>query len=365
MEERAPIRFCPRCQAEEPTFAFQEEEETALRCMICGFPVETSLALEGGGPVDLPSPPEVRILCVDDDPLIRQMFGDILRFRGYVVLEASDGELALKAAAQEHPDLILLDIMMPGIDGFEVCRRLKADPDLRTIPVIILTAMNDPALNTRAFQVGAELALRKPADTAVVLRTIEAALGLAGIRRLKEGGEEGAPGPAAPLSHVHEPGVEAAMDLGVPTRPAVLKLWTVDGAVFDATIFLHLNAENHEGPETVQDRLNDPNLFLTLSVSGSSPLVFLNKIQIIRVDLEDDAPAVSPFDLSEVSIEPIRVQLINGEQLAGTVRIEGPAGRRRLSDFLNTQPTFLPLTGKDRLHLLQKRFIVRIIPGSA
>jgi hypothetical protein len=74
---------------------------------------------------------------------------------------------------------------------------------------------------------------------------------------------------------------------------------------------------------------------------------------------------VSPFDLSEVSIEPIRVQLINGEQLAGTVRIEGPAGRRRLSDFLNTQPAFLPLAGTDRLHLLQKRFIVRIVPGTA
>ncbi len=366
MEERAPLRFCPRCQAEEPTFSFQEEEETALRCLICGFPVETSLALEPGGLADLPSPPEVRILCVDDDPLIRQMFGDILRFRGYVVQEAPDGDSALQVAAREHPDLILLDIMMPGIDGFEVCRRMKADPDLRTIPIIILTAMNDPTLNTRAFQVGAELALRKPADTAVVLRTIEAALGLAGIRRMKDGGEEGNRALAASISHMHEPGVEAAMDLGVPTRPAVLKMWTVDGAVFDATLYLHLNAENHEGPETVQDRLNDPNLFLTLSVSGDSPVLFLNKIQIIRVDLKDDcAPAVGPFDLSEVSIEPVRIQLINGEQLAGTVRIEGPAGRRRLSDFLNTQPAFLPLAGKDRLHLLQKRFIVRIVPGSA
>jgi hypothetical protein len=56
------------------------------------------------------------------------------------------------------------------------------------------------------------------------------------------------------------------------------------------------------------------------------------------------------------------VQLINGEQLTGTVLIEGPTGRRRLSDFLNTQPAFLPLQGPEHLHLLHKRFVSRIVP---
>jgi len=366
MEERAPIRFCPRCQADEPTFVFGEEAETTLRCLICGFPVETNLALEADGVAGLPSPPELRILCVDDDPLIRQLFGDILRFRGYGVLEAPDGESAVQLAARELPDLILLDVMMPGIDGFETCRRLKADPSLRTIPVIILTAMTDPALNARAFQVGAELALRKPAETDVVLRTIEAALGLAGMRKSQpEGASPGQP-VAAPLPRLPESVVEAALDLGIPTRPAALRIWTVDDATFDATILLHLNAETHDGPETVQDRLNDPNLFLSLSVPGESPRLFLNKIQIVRVDLVEEAAAPPALDgPAEAALEPIRVQLINGEQLAGTVRIEGPVGRRRLSDFLNTQPAFLPLTGTDRLHLLQKRFIVRIVPGIA
>jgi len=366
MEERAAVRFCPRCQADEPTFSFQEETETTLRCLICGFPVETDLALEGDAGAGHPSPPEVRILCVDDDPLIRQLFGDILRFRGYGVLEAADGDAALKMAARERPDLILLDIMMPGIDGFEVCQRLKGDAELRTIPVVILTAMNDPALNTRAFQVGAELALRKPAETAVVLRTIEAALGLADLRRAKTEGEPAAQRPEAPLSSLADPGVEAAMDLGIPTRPAALRIWTVDGASFDAQLFLHLNAETHDGPETVQDRLNDPNFFISLTVPGEGPVLFLNKIQIIRVDpIGEGLPPEPAPDLSEVSLESVRVQLINGELLAGTVRIEGPAGRRRLSDFLNTQPAFLPLAGAERLHLLQKRFIVRIIPATA
>jgi hypothetical protein len=76
----------------------------------------------------------------------------------------------------------------------------------------------------------------------------------------------------------------------------------------------------------------------------------------------EERPPHVPENLVGVSVEPIRVQLINGEQLSGTVRIEGPAGKRRLSDFLNTQPAFLPLQGPDRLHFLHKRFIARVVP---
>jgi len=122
----------------------------------------------------------IKILCVDDDPLIRQMLGDILRFHGYAVETASDGETGLEAAARERPDLILLDVMMPGIDGFEVCRLLKADAAMKAIPVIFLTAMNDPTLNAKAFEAGAVLAMQKTADTKAVTRTIEAALALRG-----------------------------------------------------------------------------------------------------------------------------------------------------------------------------------------
>jgi putative two-component system response regulator len=115
---------------------------------------------------------------VDDDPLILQMLGDILRFHGYVVVTAPDGEAGLDAALRERPDLVLLDVMMPGIDGFDVCRLLKTHATLHTIPVVILTAMNDPKLNARAFEAGAVLALQKTVETSAVLRTIEAALAL-------------------------------------------------------------------------------------------------------------------------------------------------------------------------------------------
>lgn len=123
-----------------------------------------------------PDPHEIKILCVDDDPLIRQMLGDILQLRGYTVLTASDGEAGLDVAAKERPDLILLDVMMPGLDGFEVCRLLKADAVLKSAPIVILTAMNDATLSARAVEAGAVLALQKTADTKTVFGTIETAL---------------------------------------------------------------------------------------------------------------------------------------------------------------------------------------------
>jgi CheY-like chemotaxis protein len=359
MEGGPASAYCPKCQVNQPTFPFTEDSRTVRRCQVCGFPVEAGLVLESTEALGLPSPPDVKILCVDDDPIIVQLIGDILRFHGYTVLTAGDGPTALETAARERPALILLDIMMPGMDGFEVCRRLKTDPALKAIPVIILTAMADTGLNVRAFEAGAQLALRKPAEPATVVRTIEAALALAASRTPGPALETAAAGPE-PAER--EP--EALPDLAIPVRPVSLTLWTVDGATLHGQVFLRLNAEAHVGPETVQDRLNDPDLFLTLSVSGDNPLVFLNKIQVIRVEVaeEDERLPDTPDSLVGVCIEPIRVLLINGEQLSGTVWIEGPTGKRRLSDFLNTQPSFLALQGADRLRLLHKRYIARIVP---
>ena len=164
--------------------------------------------------------------------------------------------------------------------------------------------------------------------------------------------------PLAPASPGQPRPVE---DLSVPVRSATFIFRTVDGKSFEGALSLHLNAETHQGTETVLDRLNDTNLFLPLRVPGGLPVVFLNKNQIVRVDVprEEGAPA-DPEDVAETNIQPIKVHLINGEHLQGTVRIDGPSGRRRLSDFLNTQPAFLPLVGPELLHLLHKRFITRI-----
>jgi CheY-like chemotaxis protein len=178
MEQDPVTAFCPRCQVVQATFQFAGADALLRRCQVCGFPVESGLSLEPAPGADSSRACEIKILCVDDDPLILQMLGDILRFHGYTVVTAPDGEAALDVALRERPDLLLLDVMMPGIDGFELCRLLKTHATLRTIPVVILTAMNDAKLSARAFEAGAVLALQKTVETKAVLRTIEAALAL-------------------------------------------------------------------------------------------------------------------------------------------------------------------------------------------
>ncbi|MGD9350824.1 MAG: response regulator, partial [Desulfobacterales bacterium] len=84
---------------------------------------------------------EEAILLVDDNPTNLQLLFETLDGRGYKLLIAKDGRAALSIAGKAKPNLILLDIMMPGIDGYEVCRRLKADPATAEIPVIFLSAL--------------------------------------------------------------------------------------------------------------------------------------------------------------------------------------------------------------------------------
>jgi DNA-binding response OmpR family regulator len=349
MEQQAVSEYCPRCQVVQPTFEFIENGTHRRRCQTCGFPVEAALA-QTPQPVAEANAHEIKILCVDDDPLILQMLADILRFHGYTVVTAPDGETGLEAAGRERPNLILLDVMMPGIDGFEVCRLLKADPVMKAVPVIFLTAMNDASLNAKAFEAGAVLAMQKTVDTKAVIRTIEAALALT---------ERPAPPAAAAKSATK--GREAEGDLSVPMQLARATFWTEDEAKFEGSLFLHLTAESHDGPETVLDRLNTPDRFLVLSVADDSPVVLLNKSQIIRVDVPSE-PATAETPTPPTDVERVRLRLINGEQLDGTVRVEGPEGQHRLSGLLNSQAAFLPVQGPARLHLLQKRFISRITP---
>jgi sigma-B regulation protein RsbU (phosphoserine phosphatase) len=104
------------------------------------------------------------ILLVDDQPANLQLLMNTLERFGCKLLVAKTGESALAIARKAHPDLILLDIMMPGIDGFEVCRRLKADPDpaTRKIPVIFLSALDETEDKVRGLQLGAVDYIAKP-----------------------------------------------------------------------------------------------------------------------------------------------------------------------------------------------------------
>src|SRR5437762_3234478 len=96
-----------------------------------------------GAGVTMSEPPAPLVLIVDDTRLYRKIAGDQLADGGFQVAEADSGEEGLAAAARRPPDLILLDITMPGIDGIETCRRLKAAPATADVPIIFFSALDD------------------------------------------------------------------------------------------------------------------------------------------------------------------------------------------------------------------------------
>ncbi len=102
------------------------------------------------------------ILAVDDTPASLRLLTDILGSEGYKVRSAINGELALRAATAESPQLIMLDVNMPGMDGYEVCRRLKQEPSLRDVPVIFVSALSDTPDKLKGFDVGGVDYVTKP-----------------------------------------------------------------------------------------------------------------------------------------------------------------------------------------------------------
>jgi DNA-binding response OmpR family regulator len=102
------------------------------------------------------------VLVVDDDPKIVRVVEINLTQAGYQVRTAADGEQALAAVTQERPDLVLLDVMMPRLDGFETLKRLKADPALTDIPVVMLTARAQDEDVFEGYGTGAQWYLTKP-----------------------------------------------------------------------------------------------------------------------------------------------------------------------------------------------------------
>ncbi len=124
------------------------------------------------------SPQGSRILIIDDERITRVPVAFLLKKHGYKVEEAGDGPSGLRAAHGFHPDLILLDISMPHMDGLEVCRKLKEDPETRSIAVVMLSALADRKTVVAAVQAGAKDYLVKANfDIQDLLNRIEKLLG--------------------------------------------------------------------------------------------------------------------------------------------------------------------------------------------
>jgi len=120
--------------------------------------------------------PKQSILVVDDEEDIRELLSYNLQREGFDVQTAVDGETAVELVNKEPPDLVVLDLMLPGIDGYDVCYKLKSNPDLNHVPIIMLTAKGEESDEVIGFGIGADDYVTKPFSPKVLVARINAVL---------------------------------------------------------------------------------------------------------------------------------------------------------------------------------------------
>jgi len=113
------------------------------------------------------------ILHVDDDQMVREVVGEALELAGFSVRQESDVLDGIQSAIKDRPDVVLLDLHMPGADGFEACLAFRNVPELSKLPIIMLTGMSDPEHREKAFACGVTDFLSKPFDTAQLIVAIK------------------------------------------------------------------------------------------------------------------------------------------------------------------------------------------------
>ena len=117
-----------------------------------------------------------RILIVEDDPSVLRATSYILEKEGYEVLTAQNGLEGLRKAKQDNPDLLILDVMLPGIDGFEICHSLRAESQTAQLPILMFSAKGQQADKDTGLRVGADEYLTKPVERSVLISKVEALL---------------------------------------------------------------------------------------------------------------------------------------------------------------------------------------------
>jgi DNA-binding response OmpR family regulator len=114
-----------------------------------------------------------RILVIEDDLGALRLAQYVLQYEGYEVLTATNGLAGLKKAQSEQPDLVILDVMLPGVDGFEICHRLRAEPQTAQLPILMLSAKAQAVDLAMGLKVGADDYLSKPTDAAEIVRRVK------------------------------------------------------------------------------------------------------------------------------------------------------------------------------------------------
>ena len=167
------VCFCSRCNANRQVFQYIDDTKVFFHCRVCGYPIEKGAVDMAGVAVS-----RAKLLLIDDDKLLLRCFSDFAAQYGFQPLIAADGASGIALAKRERPDLILLDVVMPDMDGYEVCRQLCADPAFKDIAIVIITATKDPDLAVKSLRAGATLAMEKTTDSERLLDTIKTALSL-------------------------------------------------------------------------------------------------------------------------------------------------------------------------------------------
>lgn len=117
-----------------------------------------------------------KILIAEDEPDIRELVTFMLKFAGYEVVAAANGEDAVRTASRERPDLVLMDVRMPRMTGYDACRMMKANPDLRNVPVVFLSAKGQESEIQSGLEAGAEAYLLKPFSPAELTNRVRGIL---------------------------------------------------------------------------------------------------------------------------------------------------------------------------------------------
>jgi DNA-binding response OmpR family regulator len=131
---------------------------------------------------------EAKVLLVDDEDQLRRVMKDLLERDGYEVTEAADGVEALDQVDRHAPDIVVLDLNLPGLDGYGVLSHLRSRPATQDIPVVVLTALGDEDSEVRVFELGADDFLSKPFRARALSARLQAVLGRVRGKRNSQGG---------------------------------------------------------------------------------------------------------------------------------------------------------------------------------
>jgi DNA-binding response OmpR family regulator len=160
------IVTCPKCQSSVRVDESPDAPQRVVWCGECHHPLKL-------GPEADAAPQSVKILWVDDDRLLLTLGKDAFERVGYQVLTANDGSSGIAAAQRERPDLIILDVLMPQLDGYEICRRMRADAELKDTPILLLTALEERMVDLWGREAGATFSMSKPSRPEHIVSIIE------------------------------------------------------------------------------------------------------------------------------------------------------------------------------------------------